>query len=107
LTVPEAGEAGGGCLVLDDGISTDGRCFILDVRVALDAGRLRIGVGCTDRGLRPMQQELELRLPLEFRALAGNATRYELRERSLADEDRAVVLRAVSIPLHAGDYVVK
>ena len=104
---PIAATVGIGSLFLDDGESDGSQRFILDVRMRHDECGLRIGLRPSIASFEPVQRELELRVPDRYRIATVDGTRRDLRHRALVDEDRAVRVATLAVPLAAREICVE
>ena len=107
ITPPAVGATGRGSLFLDDGESVAADRFMLDVSVEQAKGRLWVACERTVAGFEPAQRHVELRVPDRYRSVIVDGVRCDLLRRSLADEDRAVSVATVRIPLTAREIVVE
>ena len=107
ITAPPAGEKGKGSLFLDDGHSSEGGRYVLDVEVEDLGGKLRVRFTPTTATFTPAQHDLELRAPRAFASAVVDGERRALVQRDLADEDRPHAVAAVRVPLAAREIVLE
>jgi alpha-glucosidase len=105
VTVPQPGAVGRGSLFLDDGESAAGARFVLDVAVENIDGRLRVRLQRVADAFVPAQQDLQLRVPPDYRCALVDGARRELVQCQLEHEDRQAVMQAVVIPLPTREVV--
>ncbi len=104
---PLRGDVGRGSLFLDDGESSSGGQFVLDVSVTCDAGRLRVGFDCRADRFLPAQRDLELRVPRGYTSATVDGGRRGLEIRELVGEDRAAIMLATRVPLDAREIILE
>ena len=105
LSLPPPDAAGRGSLFLDDGSSSSGARFILDVDVFNVSGSLRVRFERKSDSFVPVQRELEIRVPAHYRRAIVDGFPRELAVCNLAGESRQAVLGAVRVPIDAREIV--
>jgi alpha-glucosidase len=106
VTRPPAGAVGGGSLFLDDGISSAGPCFLLDLRVEALGDRLLLRFRRASGDFVPSQSDLELRLPLGCTDAIVDGAPRGLDARQLTAEDRGATWLTLRIPLDTREVSV-
>jgi hypothetical protein len=80
---------------------------VLDVRVVRTGGdALQVDLVPSDTSFKPVQRELELRLPPEYAAVHLDIRSVALRRRGLENEGRERLVASARIPLAAGSYTL-
>ncbi len=89
-----------GRLILDDGVSDDGRHAVVEISGKRDrSGSLQIEIAVSENGFSPFQKVIRLRLPANYRTATQKGKRIEGTPFDLTQEDRIGTQMQFELPL--------
>lgn len=100
------GVRGSGSLFLDDGVSSGGARFILDIAVEPLGTAVRIGLDRPETSFVPRQSEVELRVPARYGMAWIDGAPCVLEPRDLS-EDRSVRVKVCRLPISSREVLLE